>query len=218
MANFITNKGSGDLKERLIELITKSEELKFLVGFFYFSGIRELYDGIKNNNSVSIKILVGMNVDKSIFGLSEYGTNSLIKSDDDKTIAFLDSVKKSISVEDLDNQDFYEQIKYFLSLLESGRLVLRKTYNPNHSKLYLFKLQSDQVGKRELFITGSSNLTKAGILTQEEFNVEIGDYGFKDAEKYFDKLWNEAVRISEDDVIRAKLVEILSKKAFDISP
>jgi len=45
MANFITNNKTANLKKRLIELIQKSDELKFLVGFFYFSGIRELYQG-----------------------------------------------------------------------------------------------------------------------------------------------------------------------------
>ena len=45
MKNFISNTGAETLKKRLIELISKSQELKFLVGFFYFSGIRELYEG-----------------------------------------------------------------------------------------------------------------------------------------------------------------------------
>jgi len=44
MKNFITNSELENLKNRLIELIKKSDELKFLVGFFYFSGIRELYE------------------------------------------------------------------------------------------------------------------------------------------------------------------------------
>ena len=47
MSNFITNGGAENLKKRLIELISKSEELKFLVGFFYFSGITELYSSLK---------------------------------------------------------------------------------------------------------------------------------------------------------------------------
>lgn len=60
MKNFITNSKSDNLKKRLIELITKSEELKFLVGFFYFSGIHELYDGLKQNPNTKIKVLVGL--------------------------------------------------------------------------------------------------------------------------------------------------------------
>ncbi|MFN3740705.1 MAG: hypothetical protein ACK4TF_08570 [Thermodesulfovibrionales bacterium] len=42
MSNFITNSPTKLLAKRLLELLSKSKELKFLVGFFYFSGLREL--------------------------------------------------------------------------------------------------------------------------------------------------------------------------------
>ena len=45
--NFISNSAKSKLKDRIIELVSKSQELKFLVGFFYFSGIRELHEGLK---------------------------------------------------------------------------------------------------------------------------------------------------------------------------
>jgi HKD family nuclease len=57
MKNFITNSESDNLKKRLVELISKSDELKFLVGFFYFSGIYELYNGLKQNPNTKIKVL-----------------------------------------------------------------------------------------------------------------------------------------------------------------
>jgi len=38
---FITNEGDASLKTRITELLGHSKELKFLVGFFYFSGIRD---------------------------------------------------------------------------------------------------------------------------------------------------------------------------------
>ena len=41
---FITNEKNKQLKQRIAELIKTSKELRFLVGFFYFSGINELYD------------------------------------------------------------------------------------------------------------------------------------------------------------------------------
>ncbi len=72
MKNFITNNEETNLKKRLIELIQKSDELKFLVGFFYFSGIRELYEGLKEKPDINIKVLVGLNVDKTNFGLLEF--------------------------------------------------------------------------------------------------------------------------------------------------
>jgi hypothetical protein len=46
----------------LIQLIEHSRELKFLVGFFYFSGWRELFEAIKDREDLTIKILVGLEV------------------------------------------------------------------------------------------------------------------------------------------------------------
>ena len=71
------------------------------------------------------------------------------------------------------------------------------------------------------FITGSSNLTKTGLTIQDEFNVEISDYGFEDAENYFDYLWeNESIKITEDDVCKKRLLEIIEKETLikEINP
>ena len=53
---FITNDSEKKLKDRIAELIGHSKELKFLVGFFYFSGIRELYSSLKNNPDICFEI------------------------------------------------------------------------------------------------------------------------------------------------------------------
>src|SRR3990172_9212475 len=113
MKNFITNNSETNLKKRLIELIQKSDELKFLVGFFYFSGIRELYEGLKDNPDVNIKVLVGLNVDKTNFGLLEFAEKDNHLSDEERCYKFLQSVKKSLNSEDFDTQEFYRQVKYF---------------------------------------------------------------------------------------------------------
>ena len=219
-STFITNTGTKKLKNRLAELIRKSDELKFLVGFFYFSGIRELYKGLKENPDVNIKVLVGLNVDKTNLGLVEFEDRDSQISDEKKSYKFIQSVKKSLNSEEFDTEEFYQQVRYFISLIKEDRLIIRKTYNPNHAKIYLFKLEEGQVGKRNLFITGSSNLTKAGISAQQEFNVEISDYGFKEAEDYFDVLWDESVKITEDDETKKKLVEVVEKDTVikDITP
>lgn len=213
MANFITNNETRDLKKRIVELLQKSEELKFLVGFFYFSGIRELYEGLKSNPDTVTKVLVGLSVDRFNFKLIESSETDRL-SDEEKIYKFFESIKKSLNTDDFDTKDFYEQVKFFIELIQKDKLVIRKTYNPNHAKLYLFKLDQGQVGRKNLFITGSSNLTRAGLSTQNEFNVEIGDYGFEDAEKYFDELWEEAVKITEYDDTKKKLVEIIENKTL----
>ena len=220
MKNFITNHEAKNLKSRLVELIQKSDELKFLVGFFYFSGIKELYDGLKQNPDVKIKVLVGLNVDKSNFGLLEFADHDSHISDEERCYRFLQSIKKSLNSERFDTQEFYQQVRYFIDLISNDKLIIRKTYNPNHAKIYIFKLEEGQVGRKNLFITGSSNLTKAGIATQEEFNVEISDFGFEDAEAYFDHLWEEAVKITEDNVIKQRLLSVVEKETLvkDITP
>jgi len=81
---FITNDSDKKLKDRIAELIGHSKELKFLVGFFYFSGIRELYNSLKNNPNIQLDVLVGLNVDKSIHGLIEYGDNTKGLTDKEK--------------------------------------------------------------------------------------------------------------------------------------
>ncbi len=219
MNNFITNQPTKDLRKRIKELVKNSDELKFLIGFFYFSGIRELYKELKNNDKVNIKVLIGMNVDFHLGQLVEV-SYSPKPSDEVKVNDFFQSVKKSINTDFFDNKEFYEQVKFFIELIKSDRLLIRKTSKPNHSKLYLFKLDENQIGRNKLFITGSSNLTQAGLTTQNEFNVEISDYGFDDAEKYFDGLWETAIRINEAEDFKKKLIKLLEEETLvkEISP
>ena len=220
MKSFITNSEADNLKKRLIELITKSDELKFLVGFFYFSGITELYEGLKKNPNTKLKVLVGLSVDKTNKGILELAEEDEQLSDEERCYKFLQSVKHSVNRREFDTQVFYEQVRFFVNLIVQDKLIIRKTYNPNHAKVYIFKLGSDQVARKNMFITGSSNLTKAGLTTQQEFNVEISDYGTEDAEGYFDSLWDKAVKITEDDIIKKRLIEIIEKETLikEISP
>ena len=207
---FITNSKSRSLKKRLDELIQHSQELKFLVGYFYFSGWRELYESLKSQNDLTIKLLVGLDVDKSLNRVFEVEKDGKELSNDELADQFFESLNIALNDENLDNQEFYEQVSYFLELLQNGRLQIKKTLEPNHAKLYFFKVKDEVKGllpEDGKFITGSSNLTRAGVQGQNEFNVEISDYGTKEAEEYFDELWNTAVPITEipkrkDDLTR----------------
>ncbi|MBM3213115.1 helicase, partial [Candidatus Poribacteria bacterium] len=128
---------------------------------------------------------------------------------------FLKSISVSINSDNFDTQQFDQQIRFFINLIKQDRLRIRKTYNPNHAKLYLFKIEDDlKLIRESIFITGSSNLTASGISYQDEFNVEISDYGTEDAEKYFDMLWDEAVKITEFPEFRHKFIRFLEEKTF----
>jgi ERCC4-related helicase/HKD family nuclease len=211
MNYFITNSSTKHLKDRIYELILKSNEVKILVGFFYFSGLKEIYKGLKENSSVKVKILVGLNVDKANFGVVEYGKKNLDISDQERIDLFFKSLEISINSDDFDTKDFYDQVNFFINLIKENRLIIRKTYKPNHAKLYIFKLKPGEV-KNTIFITGSSNLTSAGLKQQQEFNVEISDYGIKEAEEYFDNLWEEAIQITENNVVKERLINTIIKK------
>lgn len=177
------------------------------MGYYYFSGWRELYESLKSQNDLTIKLLVGLDVDKSLNRVFEVSKEGDSISNDELADRFFESLHIALNDENLDNQEFYEQVSYFLELLENGRLQIKKTLESNHAKLYLFQVKDElrslfesvtdenqSVGK---FITGSSNLTRAGVWGQNEFNVEIGDYGWKEAEEYFNELWRTAVPITE---------------------
>ncbi len=222
MSTFITNASKHtSLKKRITELIESSDKLKFLVGFFYFSGINVLFESLKKNPDVDINLLVGLNVDKTIHGLVEYPEDTAGLTNNEKIEKYLKSVSSSLNSEYFDNEEFYIQTKFFLELLDQGRLIIRKTKDPNHAKLYIFSFKKD-VGRvlPSLFITGSSNLTRAGLLSQGEFNVEIKDYGTDEAEKYFDDLWNSAIRITEHEEFRKRLVDLIKNKTLitEITP
>ncbi len=219
MSTFITNSEEKSLKKRLQTLISKSEELKFLVGFFYFSGIRELYETLRLLQQTGalkpehIKVLVGLDIDKGTYGI--YETARVKKVFNAKYIKedLFKSIKVAFNSEELDHKETYEQIDFFLDLIRERKLVLKKTREPNHAKLYLFRM-NDLVRDviPNLFITGSSNLTKAGLESQKEFNVELKDYGFEEAERYFDKLWNESIALSDEDI--NQLTELIKNKTL----
>ena len=58
-------------EKRLQKLIASCYELKFLVGFFYFSGWQEIYKRLIENDAVKLKILVGLQVDKYLSRIVE---------------------------------------------------------------------------------------------------------------------------------------------------
>ncbi len=59
-------------------------------------------------------MLVGLNVDRTNFGILEFGDNDNQLSDEERCYKFLQSVKKSLNSEGFDTQEFYEQVKFFI--------------------------------------------------------------------------------------------------------
>ena len=210
MSNFITNQSEKNLAKRLSTLISYSKEFRALVGFFYFSGVNELIESIKDNKELQIKILVGLNVDKINSKIVEMDFSKK-QSENDSIKDFLQSIVDLFNADESDNEQQYNNAKYFIQLIQDGRLDIRKTREPNHSKLYLFDLKEDQVYSNS-FITGSSNLTKSGLNTQNEFNVELTGFGYQEASDYFEELWKNAIKITEKVENKDSLLSTLQNK------
>jgi hypothetical protein len=57
---FITNQKQF-LSEVINNILPSSEAISILVGYFYFSGFKELYENLQDKN---IRILVGLDIEK----------------------------------------------------------------------------------------------------------------------------------------------------------
>ena len=155
MNNFITNNDIKDLKQRLIELIKKSDELKFLVGFFYFSGIRELFEGLKEKPSQNIKVLVGLNVDATNYGMIE-----LADQDNQSIVRFNGSYMTGVSVIYINNEHKWETIYPGDTIMLQMSGITKEYYN--------FVNQVAQSGFNIPFFSGppanvTGNISNGGI-------------------------------------------------------
>ena len=222
MAFITNNKASGSKKvgERLSELIGHSERLDMLVGFFFFSGIKVIYDALKERSAMTMRVLVGMEAEYAMGRLVE-GFNQGDNSANAIKARFFESMKKIVGSDVVDNQAFHDRISLFVELLESKRLEIRKTHDPNHAKLYIFTMdEQSKTVKEKVWITGSSNFSEPGLKLRDELNVEVSDYGGGEAQKYFDDLWEKAIALSDTEEDRMVLIKILrdASVAAEVTP
>src|SRR5690606_17221365 len=106
--NFIANKSpQKTLSGRLTNIIKFSTELRWLVGFFYFSGWKEVYENLKKNEEVTIRLLVGLEVDKHLHGIFEHDVQEVALSSDERFNNFMSSMGFAVNNEQQDTREFY---------------------------------------------------------------------------------------------------------------
>jgi hypothetical protein len=196
---------------RLENLIAESEQMRVLVGFFYFWGITDLYKGLAANPDFAMQILVGLHAGDHAGAIVEFAEDHESATDQERRTAFLDSLRSVLRGSQLDTQKFYERASLFVDLVRSGRIELRKTREPNHAKLYHFSFRStlaQHLGHHYAWITGSSNLTRPGLSEQHELNVQTMDFGGEDTRDFFDALWDTAVPLTEDPDTKERIIEV----------
>ena len=100
-----------------------------------------------------------------------------------------------------DSSDIEDGVLKFVEWIKSGKLEVRAYPSERlHAKLYIMTFQDGDRDKGRV-ITGSSNLTEAGLQDNLEFNVELknrSDYEF--AIQKFNELWAKSVDVTKDYV------------------
>ncbi len=201
------------------DIIPTTKELLFLVGYFYFSGFKEIYEPLEDKKA---KILVGLDVDVDYKKFIEYEDLNTKKhfSKEELRKRFVEHLVKLFNDTDFfDNKEKQKAARVFFEKIRDGSLELRKTLKSNHAKLYLFKNSDDhsENGRNPgSVIIGSSNLTASGLGNQFEINVIIRDKDdFERMEKLFSNLWNESVELSKTDFEQKILPRIWFEKLPD---
>lgn len=219
---YITNQKEF-LSEVINNILPMSESLKILVGFFYYSGFTEIYKAVENKE---LKILVGLDIEVDIMNrVKEY---EVINSQNNQSRAavrdeYLNTLKNAINETDLfDSQEKQEAFQIFVKKILNNTLQIRKTLEPNHAKLYIFKNlpEYNQLNTYPgTVITGSSNLTHSGLRSQKEINsISREPNDFYEMDKLFDELWESAVEIVSPTLKDEFLKKVVGKVWFNKLP
>ncbi|NLJ08036.1 MAG: restriction endonuclease subunit R [Sphingobacteriales bacterium] len=206
---FFTNQDDNSLLKKFEGVFTNIESIRHfdaLVGYFRASGyfkVRPFLDKIPK-----IRILVGINVDQLIKKYHEKGQLYLENPDETKA-DFLDEIIKNIQEANYDEVT-EKGILQFIDDLVSCKIELRAHPKKKiHAKVYIFRPASFNEYAPCEVITGSSNLTDAGLganpESNYEFNVSLRDYeDVKFATEEFERLWAESVPILQTEAERIK--------------
>lgn len=206
---FFTNQNDNSLLKKFEGVFTNIESIRHfdaLVGYFRTSGyfkVRAFLDRIPK-----IRILVGINVDQLIKKYHDKGQLYLENPDETKA-DFLQEIIKNIQEANYDEVT-EKGILQFIDDLVSGKIELRAHPKKTiHAKVYIFRPATFNEYAPCEVITGSSNLTDAGLganpESNYEFNVSLREYeDVKFATEEFERLWAESVPILQAEAERIK--------------
>ncbi len=201
---FFTNEEGRTLIEK-IEGVFQHKKVHFLdvlVGYFRASGYFRVRPFVQKSGK--IRILVGINIDRLVQeawdkGL-QFGANPATSREQ-----FLVSLSNDIQKSAYDR--FVEEgMIGLIDDIAAEKVEIR--IHPSqtiHAKVYIFREETKHAHGYGAVITGSSNLTDAGLERNFEFNVELrDDHDIDFATETFNKLWDEGVPIGPEHVQEVK--------------
>ena len=205
--HFLHNDGENSLA-KVISLIlpSKAKSMDFLVGYFYFSGLQEIYKHIEDK---PMRILVGMDMEHDLLQRTkefDFFAQNTSSSREQKKQGFYEQLVHLFNESDyFENDDQAEAFRIYYQKIKDGSLEIRKTKDPCHAKMYIFTYKdelSEDGADPGTVITGSSNLTYSGLRSNNEINVRFKDKAeYDDAEEIFNNLWDDAIIVADKDHI-----------------
>lgn len=205
---FFTNKDGNSLFNKFKGIFEFQNVYFFdaLVGYFRASGYFKLREFL--NDVPEIRILVGINADELIATAKRKGQLYLENPEFTKE-EYLKFVTKDIENAPY-NQTVENSVIQFIDDIITGKVKIRAYGQQNlHSKIYIFRPKPFNEHTNGSVITGSSNLTDAGLGSGDssnyEFNVELRDYAdVKFATDEFEQLWDKASEFLPIDLQKFK--------------
>jgi superfamily II DNA/RNA helicase len=190
------------LSDRFVALL--GDNTRFfdcLVGYFFISGFHKLHPALTKTEK--IRILIGIKTDRTTYDLIQTA-----KQQQEFVLESHAHVRAQVPGEILnelqnsgDSSDIEVGVRKFVEWINSGKLEVRAYPSERlHAKLYVMTFVDGHIDRGRV-ITGSSNLTEAGLQENLEFNVELknrSDYEF--ALQKFSELWAKSVDVTKDYV------------------
>ncbi len=199
------------LSEAIKKMLSSSDSAKFVIGYFFLSGFKEISEYLKDLNE--IKILIGNTTNKETIEHLAEGYKKLDKvrevlekgnflNKSETKLLMNDTskdIKETIEFMDQDERD-EEIIKTLYKLISEGKVKFKiYTKGRIHAKAYIFDYKEGKGYEKGIAIVGSSNLTLSGLTNNTELNVVVnGNENHSQLTEWFEELWNEGEDFNED--------------------
>ena len=174
--HFFTNKEGNTLLRKFQGIFENVDVKKFdaLVGYLRASGyfqVRQFIDDVEQ-----VRILVGIDVDHLISEAARKGLEFNFNTNVTRK-EFLAEIKK-----DVENAEYSKKVEdgifqFITDVVDKKVQIKAHPSKKLHSKIYIFRPENYNEHNSGFVITGSSNMTAAGLEKNFEFNVQLDRFG-----------------------------------------
>ena len=189
----------------IAEIMHDFHSFQAVAGYFRSSGYFKLRKHLEDVKK--IQILVGINID-NIFKKHDKSLLMLEGEDEARAQYTQDFIKDVMDAKY--SAEVEEGILQLCDDLASGKVEMRIDKSKNlHAKFYLCLPEEHNENSDGWVIMGSSNISDSGLGTTQppryELNVAMKDYeDVKYCKEEFEKLWNESIPLSPEDIARIR--------------